>query len=94
MQWYDRRVGALAAVALCYLALVLSDRGLQSVLDFRILERTPKTTIHGAAGGESQLQGRVVLSDEVLTSPRTKTRSVYYRHLVTEEYRNSDGGNN
>ena len=93
MQWYDRRVGALAAVALCYLALVLSDRGFQSVLDFRILERTPKTTIHGAAGGESQLQGRVELSDEVLTSPRTNTKSVYYRHLVQEEYRNSDGGN-
>ena len=92
MQWYDRRVGALAVVALCYFALVLSNEGFQSVLDFRILERTPLTTIHGAAGGESQLQGRVEPSDEVLTSPRTNTKSVYYRHLVQKEHRNSEGG--
>ena len=78
-------------MALCYLALLHSDRGFQSVLDFRMLERAHLTTIHAATSGESQLQGRVEPSDELVTSPRTNTNSVYYPHLVQEEYRNSEG---
>ena len=90
MEQLKRGLAVVAAALLCLAALALSGNGFQRVLDFRMLERIPLTSVLGSTGGESQLQGRVE-ADQLLKAPRSHAGCVYYRYLVEEEYRDSDG---
>ena len=55
MERFKRILAGLAAAVLGFLALELGDSGFQHVLDFRVLERIPLTSILGATGGELSL---------------------------------------
>jgi len=91
MEGFKRLLAGFAAAVLGFLALELGDSGFQYVLDFRVLERIPLTSILGATGGESHIRGAVQPGAATLSAPRSDTESVYYRYRVEEEYRDSDG---
>lgn len=91
MELIGRIFAAVAAVLLLYFSFSLSGSGFQRVVDFRMLERIPLSSILGATSGETQLKGFVDPSSDVLRSPRTNTESVYFRYKVEKEYRDSDG---
>ncbi len=90
-EWFKRLLAAAGAALLLAGGLFASGQGFQEVLDFRLLERIPPTTILGSVGGESHLQGRPRGHLEMVKAPRTGTESFYYRYLEEEERRDSDG---
>jgi len=86
-----RVLAGAAAVGLFFVGLYFSEKGFKYIQDFRKLERIPLTTILGSAGGETQLNGRAEKYQDLLTAPKTKTRTLYYQYLKEEEYKDSDG---
>ncbi len=86
-----RALAACGALALFVVGILASNTGFNEIYSFRTLERVPLTTIIGSVGGESQLNGHVMPASTTLTSPQTNTTCVYYRYLVEEERRDSDG---
>lgn len=86
-----RILGVLAACALLFLALLASQQGFEQVLQFRTLERIPLTTVAASTDGEVQLRGQVIAGANTLKAPRSGADAVYYRYLVEEETRDSDG---
>ncbi|MFT5561190.1 MAG: hypothetical protein ACI9Z9_001067, partial [Litorivivens sp.] len=92
-QIYTRIGCGALGVLLFSLSLWLSQFGFNKILEFRMLERIPLSTITGAISGEIQLRG-VAVAKQTLSSPKTKTASIYYRYLVEREVRDSDGNHN
>jgi hypothetical protein len=80
------------------LALVLSGVGLwacswsfSKIHHMRQLERVPRIPVSAVISGEVNLSGRVAPHEELLESPDTATRGVYYRYHVEREETDSDG---
>lgn len=89
--WLRRLIGFGAALLLLGLSLYLSESAFRAVLEFRQLERIPLSQIQESVGGEVQIRGVASEGRKTLTSPRTETKSLYYRYLVEREERDSDG---
>ena len=90
MQIHLRLLSAAIGLFLFALALWLAQSGFNNILDFRLLERIPLSTVTGAVSGEVQLKG-TALAISTTTSPKTNTECIYYRYLVEKEERDSDG---
>lgn len=91
MQGFKQAFAAIAGALLFFIALGMNSSGFQDVLDFRMLERIPLTTIEESVGGETQLRGEVLPGPHLLKTPKSRTPSVYYRYTIEEEYEDSDG---
>lgn len=81
----------IAVLVLLALAIFLSERGFQQVLEFRQLERIPMSGIGESVGGESQLRGKTAAGEKLLKAPRSGEMSIYYRYLLEKKERDSDG---
>lgn len=91
MDWIKRLAAAGIAIALLVLAIFMGEQAFQQVLDFRMLERIPLTSVIASSEGEVQLHGRASPVEKALLSPKTQTPCVYYHYTIEEEYRDSDG---
>ncbi|QDG53635.1 hypothetical protein FIV42_23680 [Persicimonas caeni] len=88
----------LQRVLFLVIALVLTGVGLwasswsfSKIHHMRQLERVPPTPVSAVISGEVNLSGQVRPAGELLESPDTRTRAVYYRYVVEEERTDSDG---
>jgi hypothetical protein len=88
----------LEIVVFLLLAIVLSGVGLwacswsfSKIHHMRQLERVPRAQVSAVISGEVNLSGRVAPDTELLESPDTHTRSVYYRYHVEREKIDPDG---
>lgn len=72
-------------------AAALNSYGFQEIERARQIERTPPTEPIAVLPGEVILRGAVHPGDRLLEAPHTKVRCVYFRLLVEEERRDSDG---
>lgn len=81
-----------AVLALCFVAgaIFFSQWGFEKILDFRMLERIPLTTISAAIPGEVHLKG-TAQPIELVKTPYTNTEVIYYRYKVEREERDSEG---
>ena len=90
MQNYTRIACGALGILLLAISLWLSQSGFNKILEFRMLERIPLSTVAGAISGEIQLRGEAI-AIQTLSSPKTQTPSIYYRYLIEREVRDSDG---
>lgn len=65
--------------------------GLSQLTEARQLERLPETPIGGLTTGPYVVAGAVTDQLGTLNTPYSKTKAVYYRYKLEEEYRDSDG---
>lgn len=86
-----RIFGFVTGMILLGLSLFFCELGFDRIIKFRELERIPLSAIADSVGGESQLRGKSIAGDRILKSPFTKTESLYFRYLLEEEVRDSDG---
>jgi hypothetical protein len=86
-----RITSAVLATILLLVAALVSQAAFKRVLAFRTLERIPLTQVLGSTGGEVQLRGEAVRRDRILTSPDSKTDTLYYHYLLEEKYKDSEG---
>lgn len=92
MKTWHRFAGAILTPILFFAGLYLTGNGFGYIENFRKLERIPPTSVSGSVGGEVQLHGTAVVSDQkTLKTPHIGTKAVYYRYLLEEEYKDSDG---
>ncbi|WP_052691918.1 LemA family protein [Teredinibacter purpureus] len=91
MDIVKRILSLIGAIGLACLAFFLAEKAFQSLLDFRILERIPHSSIMGSTHGEVQLRGVIEAGPSTVTAPRSMNKTIYYRYLEEEEYRDSDG---
>lgn len=91
MEIVKRLFLALGAMVLFLLALFLGNMAFNKILDFRMLERIPLTTVLGSTEGEVQLRGAVSAANKPLLAPKTSSECVYYRYLVEKESKDSEG---
>jgi hypothetical protein len=85
-------------VVFLLLTLVLTGVGLwacswsfSKIHHMRQLERVPRAPVSAVISGEVNLSGNVAPHAELLASPDTHTKAVYYRYHVEREETDSDG---
>lgn len=88
--WY-RLITALLIPVLGILSLSLTRSGFSDIENFRKLERIPLTGIFASVDGEVQLSGTAAKFQKNLTTPHSRTKVFYYRYLLEQRYRDSDG---
>jgi hypothetical protein len=71
-------------------AVWLATWGFQKILDFRMLERIPLTSISAAIPGEVHVKG-TAQTIRTIKTPYTGSEVIYYRYLLEREERDSEG---
>jgi hypothetical protein len=90
MNLYYRIICGVLGLLLLGISFWTAQTGFSRILDFRMLERIPLSTVSGALTGEVQLKGTSIAM-QTTQAPKTGTPSIYYRYLVEKEERDSDG---
>lgn len=85
--------GVLLAFAAILLAIAagIADSGFDKLAEMRQLERVPRTAVGAVTGGEVNLAGVARPGEQLLRSPDTATETLYYRYMVHQLERDSDG---
>jgi len=84
-------LAALLAAVLSLLAVLALGGGFKELRELRQLERTPRSLVAGVLPGEVNLRGTALAAESTLTSPRTRTTTLYYRYHVERRTRDSEG---
>ena len=85
-----RIICGLLTAGLVAAAIGLSQFGFTKVLDFRMLERIPLTSIAAAIPGEVLIKGQAG-AISTLKAPYTGSAAIFYRYLVEREELDSEG---
>ncbi len=88
----SRLFSAIAALILFFICYHAGSEAFERIQEFRKLERIPVSSIQGSLNGVVQLRGTVLNNGKYLQAPKTHAQTLYYRYLVEEEKRDSDGG--
>ena len=86
-----RIITAIIAVVCLAGSYYAMTTGLSQLTEARQLERLPETPIGGLTTGPYVVAGNVTDQLGTLNTPYSKTKAVYYRYKLEEEYRDSDG---
>lgn len=86
-----RVFNVIAAILLFGVAVFAGQAAFEKVLAFRVLERIPLTSVMASTGGEVQLRGSAEPAGRTLSAPDTHTQTMYFRYLVEEKHKDSDG---
>ena len=85
-----RFASAFIVAVLAATSVLLGGLGFQKILDFRMLERIPLTSISAAIPGEVHLKGSAKTINTI-RAPHTGSEVIYYRYLLEREERDSEG---
>ncbi|MCC5888211.1 MAG: LemA family protein [Gammaproteobacteria bacterium] len=83
--------GLLLTLMLLLVAWVAGSSGFDSLRELRQLERTPRSLVAALLPGEANVRGFVEPGARLLTAPESGVETVYYRHHVERESRDSEG---